>query len=84
MKKANKNPIDYFKKYPGRFYSWHVKDEKELGMSGETDFKAIYKLAEKAGLKYNIAEIETYNFLPIISAEMAYQFLYYNDFVKLY
>ncbi|SDW70461.1 Sugar phosphate isomerase/epimerase [Lutibacter oricola] len=84
MKKAKVNPIDYFTKYPGRFYSWHVKDEKELGLSGETNFEAIYKLAEKAGLKYNIAEIEIYDFLPIISAEMAYRYLYYNNFVKCY
>lgn len=84
MKKANVKPMNYFTTYPGRFYSWHVKDEKELGLSGETDFKAIYKLAEKAGLKYNIAEIEIYDFAPIISAEMAYQFLYNANFVKRY
>ncbi len=53
------NPKDYFKRYPGRFKLWHVKDmdntEKrestEIG-SGIIDFNELFKMKEKAGLEY--------------------------------
>ena len=37
------DPVEYFEKYPGRFWLWHVKDEKELGASGEIDFERIWE-----------------------------------------
>jgi sugar phosphate isomerase/epimerase len=84
MKVARVSPIDYFKKYPERFFSWHVKDEEELGKSGKTNFEEIYNYAKLAGLKYNIVEVEKYNYDPLNSVEMAYQYLFYSDFVKKY
>ncbi len=84
MKVAKVNPIDYFKKYPGRFLSWHVKDNEELGQSNETDFRSIFEYSELAGLKYNIAEVEKYNFPVIISVELAYHYLYDSNFVERY
>lgn len=71
-------PIDYFKKYPNRFLSWHVKDYQELGASGKIDFKEIFKYASKAGLKYTVAEVEDYNFPPLYGVNLAWNYLYYE------
>ncbi len=61
--KAGESPGAYFKKYPGRFPLWHVKDiantpQKEfaeVGM-GTVDFGAIFKDAKTAGLKHYFVE----------------------------
>jgi len=78
MDVAGVKPIDYFNKYPNRFISWHVKDYKELGQSKKIDFEKNFLSAEKAGLKYTIAEVEDYNFPPIISVDLAWQYMYYE------
>jgi sugar phosphate isomerase/epimerase len=78
MDVAGVNPVDYFKKHPKRFTSWHVKDYKELGQSGKIDFNKIFLSAEKAGLKYVISEVEDYNYSPIISVDLAWQYIYYE------
>lgn len=84
MYKSKVNPIDYFKRFPGRFLSWHVKDLKELGASEKINFKEIFKYAEMAGLKYNITEIEAYDYPPLIGARMASDYMINNSFVKNY
>jgi sugar phosphate isomerase/epimerase len=84
MKIAGVNPVDYFQKYPGRFFSWHVKDEAELGKSGTVNFENYYSYAKQAGLKFNVAEVEKYNYDPIKSVEMAYQYLFYANFVTIF
>lgn len=33
------DPNVYFENFPGRFWLWHVKDEKEVGASGDIDFE---------------------------------------------
>jgi sugar phosphate isomerase/epimerase len=61
--KANRQPLDLFKKYPGRIALWHVKDmdntEKkaftEVG-NGTIDFKAIFKAHRKSGMKHFFVE----------------------------
>jgi sugar phosphate isomerase/epimerase len=82
MRVGGVNPIDYYKKYPSRFFSWHVKEDGELGSTGKVNYEELYSFAKQAGLKYNVAEVEKYNFTPIQSVEMAFQFLYYADFVS--
>jgi sugar phosphate isomerase/epimerase len=50
---AGQDPVDYFKKYPGRFEQWHVKDmdksdrnrNADVG-TGSIDFKAIFNSAK--------------------------------------
>lgn len=59
-------PVDYFKKYPGRFAMLHVKDLHELGQSGMVGFDAIYDNAEIGGVKYNIVEIGTSSYGDIL------------------
>ncbi len=54
-------PIDYFKRYPGRFPLCHVKDMTKDGQmvdvgQGEVDFAAIFAHSELAGLEYYVVE----------------------------
>lgn len=76
------DPIAYFKKYPGRFPLWHVKDEKEIGASGKMDFKALFENTELAGMKYPIVEQEEYSTTPIESVKLSFEFLNKADYVK--
>lgn len=55
--KAGVDPVELFKKHPGRFPLWHVKDiDKDLQEplpvgEGIVDFKKIFASAEIAGMK---------------------------------
>jgi len=73
---------DYFTNYPGRFLSYHIKDEKELGESGEMDFQSSFDMAETAGTIYNVVEVERYNFDPIESVEKSLEYLREIKFTK--
>ena len=63
IKKAEQDPIALFKKYPGRYPLWHVKDMDntsehsftEVG-NGIIDFKEIFKYKNLAGMKYFFVE----------------------------
>ncbi|MDZ7371254.1 MAG: sugar phosphate isomerase/epimerase [candidate division KSB1 bacterium] len=63
MVKGNRQPIDYLESYPGRFPLWHVKDmdatpQRGFACVGEgvIDFPAIFKRAERAGLRHIFVE----------------------------
>lgn len=79
---GGKDPVEYFEKYPGRFWLWHVKDEKEVGASGDIDFESIWAHTETAGVEYFIVEQEAYDFPPLESVEKSLDFLLEADFVK--
>lgn len=51
-------PVEYFKKYPGRFTLLHIKDKYELGESGMVNFGAIFNNAPKSGMKGFVVELE--------------------------
>ena len=53
-------PVEYFKKYPGRFTMLQIKDYRELGESGMVGFDAIFNNAGLAGMKDFIVEIEAF------------------------
>lgn len=60
---ADVDPLTYFKKYPGRFKLFHVKDMNEENQSvvlgkGNLDFAAIFAKSKEAGVKYYIVEYE--------------------------
>jgi len=74
--------VDYMTKYPNRFPVLHIKDEKEIGESGQLDFKPIYELAYKNGLKDSYVEVERYNFDPIVSVRKSYDYLKAAPYVK--
>lgn len=52
------SPVDYFKKYPGRFRLLHIKDRREIGQSGMVGFDAIFNNAETAGMENYFVEME--------------------------
>lgn len=80
---GGKNPVDYFKAYPGRFELWHVKDLKELGGSdAKMDFKPIFANAKKSGMKHFIVEVEEYNSNPIDGVKQSLVFLQNAKYVK--
>ena len=64
---AGEQPLDYFKKYPGRFEQWHLKDmdktdrkkNADLG-TGSIDFKQLLAQSSQAGLKHAYLEHDTY------------------------
>lgn len=56
------SPVDYFKKYPGRFKVLHIKDEREIGQSGMVGFDAIFRNAETAGVENIVVEVERYSY----------------------
>jgi sugar phosphate isomerase/epimerase len=74
--------VDYMNKYPDRFPVLHIKDEKEIGESGQIDFKSIYETAYKNGLKDSFVEVERYNFDPVVSVRKSYEFLKAAPYVK--
>lgn len=82
IQEGGKNAVDYFNKYPGRFELFHVKDVEELGASGKMDFKPAFDMAEKAGMKNYIVEVERYNFEPIVSVQKSIEFLQNAEYVK--
>lgn len=52
------SPVDYFKKYPGRFKLLHIKDRREIGQSGMVGFDAIFNNAATAGMETYFVELE--------------------------
>jgi sugar phosphate isomerase/epimerase len=74
--------LDLFKKYPGRFPLWHVKDmdkqdrkkNSDVG-SGSIDYKAIFAGAGQAGLKHFFLEQEYFTGSQIDSISKGYQHL---------
>ena len=82
---AGMNPIEYFKKHPGRFEQWHVKDmdkndrnkNADVG-TGSIDYKPIFAEAKLSGMKHWYVEQETYPGAPIDSAAASANFLKKN------
>ena len=59
--KAGADPVDYFKRYPGRFKIWHVKDMDDQGRfapvgNGKIDFKRILDNKKLSGMQYYFVE----------------------------
>ena len=76
-------PVEYFRKYPGRFTLLHIKDHLELGESGMVGFDAIFNNADVAGMQDFIVELEGYtNGDWKESIKMCADYLLKSDFVK--
>ncbi|MBC8486133.1 MAG: sugar phosphate isomerase/epimerase [Bacteroidetes bacterium] len=75
-------PLDYFKRYPGRFELWHVKDmdytdkreSTEIGQ-GRIDFEKIFAAKDKAGMKYYYLEQESFKIPPFESIAISFNYL---------
>ena len=77
------SPVEYFKKYPGRFKLLHIKDHKEIGQSGMVGFDAIFKNAEVAGVEHIIVEAEAYECEDMMDGvKLCADYLLGADFVK--
>ncbi|MDD4724853.1 MAG: sugar phosphate isomerase/epimerase [Fermentimonas sp.] len=79
---GGQDPVAYMNKYPGRFEILHIKDELEIGKSGQVDFEAIYNNAEVAGAKYMVVEVERYTGTPLEGVKESYDYLNNAAFVK--
>lgn len=83
------NPVDYFKKYPGRFELWHIKDMVKTDDmffapvgSGRMDFASIFAEKETSGMKYFFVEQDSFKELdPMESIEMSYKYLNESKFL---
>ncbi|HEX8314951.1 MAG TPA: sugar phosphate isomerase/epimerase [Flavisolibacter sp.] len=78
---GGKSPLDYFKKYPGRFPLWHLKDmdlvkkhSVEFGKGG-LDIQTMLKNSKQAGLKYFFVEQEEYASTPMESMKYNMDYL---------
>jgi sugar phosphate isomerase/epimerase len=77
------SPVEYFKKYPGRFKLLHIKDHKEIGQSGMVGFDAIFKNAELAGVEHIVVEAEAYESADMMDGvRLCANYLLNADFVK--
>lgn len=77
------SPVDYFKRYPGRFKLLHIKDWKEIGQSGMVGFDAIFKNAETAGVENIVVECEAFeNKDMMVGVGQCAEYLRNADFVK--
>ncbi|WEK36826.1 MAG: sugar phosphate isomerase/epimerase [Candidatus Pseudobacter hemicellulosilyticus] len=80
--KAGFDPVALFKKYPGRFPLWHVKDMDnspkkfftEVG-NGVIDFKGIFREAKLSGMRYFFVEQDECPGSPFDSIEKSIGYL---------
>ncbi len=75
------SPVDYFKKYKGRFTMLHIKDKRELGQSGMVGFDAIFNHIPMAGTEEIIVEMEESEAPDILDGlRECIQYLLANDY----
>jgi sugar phosphate isomerase/epimerase len=69
--KAGQDPVAYFKRYPGRFKIWHVKDMDDKGRfapvgNGKIDFKRVLANKKLSGMLYYFVEQDaSFNETPL-------------------
>ena len=87
--KSGNDPVEYFKKDPGRFHLWHVKDmypEDEhfapVG-KGKIDFEKIFNARETSGMKYFFVEQDATRegVSPLDTMKVSWDYLNNADFV---
>lgn len=77
------SPVNYFKKYPGRFKMFHIKDYREIGQSGMVGYDAIFNNADKAGMENFVVELEQSEASSIVDGvRISIDYLLNADFVK--
>lgn len=79
---GGKDPIEYFKRFPGRFELFHVKDMSPSASKGSTelgegiiDFKSIFADRKEAGMKYFYLEQESFGIDPFVSISKSFDYL---------
>lgn len=77
------SPVAYFKKYPGRFKLFHIKDYREIGQSGMVGYDAIFNNADNAGVENIVVELEQSESPSIVDGvRISVDYLLNADFVK--
>ena len=77
--KAGIDPVALFKKYPGRFPLWHVKDiDKKDGSfaevgTGSIDFKKIFDNRKLAGMTHFFVEQDVAKVSPVQAIETSFK-----------
>jgi sugar phosphate isomerase/epimerase len=77
--KAGADPVAYFKKYPGRFKIWHVKDMDDQGRfapvgNGNIDFSTILANKKLSGMKYYMVEQDrTFDMTPLEAIKISHK-----------
>ncbi len=88
VKRADKDIVAYFNKYPGRFPLWHLKDMEdsedkafaEVGY-GTIDFKRIFAARETAGLKLIFVEQDSCKRDEYESIKMSFDYINSAEFI---
>jgi sugar phosphate isomerase/epimerase len=76
--KAGEEPLAYFKKYPGRFKMWHVKDMDEQGRfapvgKGQIKFSDILAQKKLSGMEYYMVEQDkTFDMTPLEAIKISH------------
>lgn len=77
--KAGEEPLAYFKKYPGRFKMWHVKDMDEQGRfapvgKGQIKFSDILAQKKLSGMEYYMVEQDkTFDMTPLEAIKISHK-----------
>jgi len=85
--KGGANPVEYFKRYPGRFHLLHVKDMDatprrffaDVGR-GTIDFKSIFAQSGKAGVRHYFVENDEPAGSPFESLRVSFEYLRQLEF----
>ena len=77
---ANQDPIALFKKHPGRFPLWHVKDMEKTAEkafapvgTGSIDFQRIFDARKTAGMTHFFVEQDVCKLPPLESIAISYK-----------
>lgn len=76
------DPVAYLQQRPTQFKTIHIKDEKEIGASGQIDFHPIFDQMYANNIKDWYVEVEQYtNNNPVASVEESFKFLNEAEYV---
>jgi sugar phosphate isomerase/epimerase len=76
------DPVAYLKERPNQFKAIHIKDEKEIGASGQIDFQPIFEQMKANNIKDWYVEVEQYtNNDPVASVQESFNFLNSAEYV---
>jgi sugar phosphate isomerase/epimerase len=81
---GDQSAVEYINKYPGRYELFHMKDmsadKKDATMGeGTIDFKPIFALTKKAGMKYFFVEQDNCKtHTPLESAKISHDYMLNN------
>ncbi|MDR2811050.1 MAG: sugar phosphate isomerase/epimerase [Tannerellaceae bacterium] len=76
------DPVKYIREHPSQFKTIHIKDEKEIGASGQIDFQPIFEQMKANNVKDWYVEVEEYtNNDPVASVQESFDYLNKAEYV---